>query len=140
MKVYNTNFLRGNQRFVVAILAGAISAIACAFAYAIIVNLLHFRSSLLYLAMAYGISYCVKTYGRGVDTKYCLIGAVFTLLSILLGGMLTVLLPLGFNLTFVPAAFMMTLSSIFSFNFNGIIEMICIAYSLYLAYYNSRIV
>lgn len=140
MKVYNTKFLRGNQRLVVAIIAGVLSALACALGYAVFTSLLPIRTSLLYIAMAYAISYCVKTYGRGVDEKYCIIGAACTLLSIILGGMFVVFMHVGLHLSIIPAAFMMTLASIFDFSVYGIIELVCIAYSLYLAYYNSRIV
>ena len=102
MKVYNTKFLRGNQRFVVALIAGLASSVACAFAYAALISLLHFKSGLFYIAMAYGISYCIKTYGRGVEVKYCVLGAAFTLFSIILGEMLTILMSLGFSFLYIP--------------------------------------
>lgn len=140
MKVYNTKFLRGNQRLVVAIIAGLVSAVGCAVVYALLVMMLGFSSSLFYIAMAYAISYCVKTFGRGVDQKYCLIGALCTLLSIIVGDMLMILIPMGFNLTLIPAAFIGVLYSFLNISVSGIIDLICIAYALYLAYYNSRIV
>lgn len=140
MKVYNTKFLRGNQRLVVALIAGFLSSVGCAFLYAILVSVLGFSSSLFYIAMAYAISYCIKTFGRGVDTKYCVIGAGFALFSILLSRILLIWMPLGFSLTLLPAIFMAVLQSYFEVSAGNIIELICIAYSMYLAYYNSRIV
>lgn len=140
MKVYNTKFLRGNQRLVVAIIAGLVSSIGCAFLYAILVSILNFSSSLFYIAMAYAISYCIKTFGRGVEVKYCVIGACFTLFSILLGRMLLIWMPLGFNLLLAPSLFLAVLESFFVVSGENIIQLICVAYSLYLAYYNSRIV
>lgn len=140
MKVYNTKFLRGNQRFWVAIASGIASGIGCAILYALLILLLGFSSSLFYIAMAYGISYCIKTYGKGVEQKYCVIGLCCTLGSIILGRMLLMLIPLGFTFAYIPVAFLSVLYSFLDLSLSGIIELICIAYSLYLAYYNSRIV
>lgn len=140
MKVYNTKFLRGNQRLVVAILVGLLSSIACAAVYALLVSLLRFNTSLYYIGMAYAISYCIKTYGRGVDTKYSIIGTCFTLFSILLGKSLLMIIPFGFNFTLLPMAIMAVIQSSLIFNTRALIELVFIAYALYIAYYNSRIV
>lgn len=140
MKVYNTKFLRGNQRFSVALLVGIVSSIACALAYGIIVNVLHFNTSLFYIAMGYGISYCIKTYGRGVEVKYSVLGALCTLFSILLGNVFVILFSIGFQLVYIPVAFVSVLYSFFQIDLYTVIELICIAYSMYVAYYNARIV
>ena len=140
MKVYNTNYLRGNQRFMMAILAGVLSSIACAIVYGIIVNVLHFNTSLFYIAMGYGISYCIKTFGRGVEVKYSVLGAVCTLFAILLGSVFVILFSIGLHIMYLPAAFVSVLYCLVQIELYTIIEWICIAYSMYVAYYNARII
>lgn len=140
MKVYNTKFLKGNQRFVRAILAGVGSALLCALGYALIESILPWNFPLFYIAMAYGVSYCIKTYGKGVEMKYCIVGVVCCVLSVILGKLFLYMYPFGFNLSLIPYILRIVLQSFFVMNVNGIIEIVCFAYAIYVAYYNSRIV
>lgn len=139
MKVYNTKHLNNKQRFSLAILAGIISALLCGFLYAVIEMMLPWHIPLLYVAMAYGVSYAVKIYGRGVQPKFTAVGIICVILSIIAGYLFSYMFAFGFHALFIPTYLAVLLSSIFSFDLRGIIEIICIAYAIYIAYYNSRV-
>lgn len=140
MKVYNTKNLNNKQRFPIAIAAGLISALVCGFLYAVIEIILPVHFSLLYAAMAYGVSYAVKTFGRGVQPKFTAVGIVSVILSILFGYIFIFIMSIGFNFELLPLYLQTVLISMLTLDFHGIIELLCIAYSLYIAYYNSRII
>lgn len=140
MKVYNTKNLNNKQRFPIAILAGLLSALVCGFLYAIIETMLPLHFPLLYAAMAYGVSYAVKTFGRGVQPKYTVIGIISVILSILFGYIFVYVMSAGFDFVFLPFYLKSVLVSMLSLNLHSIIELLCIAYSIYIAYYNSRII
>lgn len=139
MKVYNTNLLNNKQRFPIAIIAGIICAIICAFLYALIETMLSWHIPLLYIAMAYTISSAVKKYGRGVQAKYSAIGVGCFILSVVLGYLFYYTMMFGFSLELLPFYFKLMVRTIATVDLYGIIEMLCFAYSVYLAYYNSRI-
>lgn len=140
MKVYNTKFLKGNQKMRRAIGAGIISALLCAIAYALIESILPWSFSLFYIAMAYGVSYSVKTYGKGVQTKFSTVGVVCTVLTIILGKLILYMYPFGFDFVLLPYFLKLVLQSFFVLTPHGIIELLCFAYAIYVAYYNSRII
>lgn len=140
MKVYNTKHLNNKQRFPIAIAAGLISALVCGFLYAIVEIILPLHFPLLYAAMAYGVSYAVKTFGRGVQPKFTAIGIISVILSILFGYVFIFVISSGFNFALLSLYLRSVLMSMLTLNFHGIIELLCIAYSLYIAYYNSRII
>lgn len=140
MKVYNIKNLNNKQRFPIAIVAGLASAIACGFLFAIIETILPLHFPLLYAAMAYGVSYAVKTFGRGVQPKFTAVGIVSVILSILFGYVFVFIMSIGFNFELLPIYLQTVLMSMLTLDFHGIIELLCIAYSIYIAYYNSRII
>lgn len=140
MKVYNTKNLNNKQRFPIAIAVGLVSAIVCGFLFAIIETILPLHFPLLYAAMAYGVSYAVKTFGRGVQPKFTAVGIVSVILSILFGYVFVFIMSIGFNFELLPLFLQTVLVSMLTLDFHGIIELMCIAYSIYIAYYNSRII
>lgn len=140
MKVYNTKNLNNKQRFPIAIAVGLVSAIVCGFLFAIIETILPLHFPLLYAAMAYGVSYAVKTFGRGVQPKFTAVGIVSVILSILFGYVFVFIMSIGFNFELLPLYLQTVLVSMLTLDFHGIIELICIVYSIYIAYYNSRII
>lgn len=140
MKVYNTKNLNNKQRFPIAIAVGLVSAIVCGFLFAIIETILPLHFPLLYAAMAYGVSYAVKTFGRGVQPKFTVVGIVSVILSILFGYVFVFIMSIGFNFELLPLYLQTVLVSMLTLDFHGIIELMCIAYSIYIAYYNSRII
>ena len=140
MKVYNTNLLNNKQRFPIAIIAGVVSAIACAFGFALFEKMVGWHISLLYVAMAYGISSAIKYYGKGVQPKFSIIGVVCFVLSVVLGFLFYYSMVAGFSFAMLPYYFSMMVRSITTLTPSGIFEMLCLAYSIYLAFYNSRII
>ena len=139
MKVYNTNLLNNKQRFSIAFLVGIICAIICAFLYALIESMLSWHIPLLYVAMAYTVSSAIKKYGRGVQPKFSAMGVGCFILSVVLGYLFYYTMTLGFAFDLIPFYFKMMIRTIATFDIRGIIEMLCFAYAVYLAYYNSRI-
>ncbi|NBK97967.1 MAG: hypothetical protein EOM50_08105 [Erysipelotrichia bacterium] len=141
MKVYNTKHLNNKQRFPIAIIAGLISAILCGLLFAIIEIILPLHIPLLYAAMAYGVSYAVKTYGRGVQTKFTVVGIVASILSIVFGYAFIYFISMGGEtILSLPTYLEMVFASMLRLNVHGIIELLCVAYAIYIAYYNSRII
>lgn len=140
MKVYNIKNLNNKQRFPIAIAAGIASAIVFGFLFAIVETILPLHFPLLYAAMAYGVSYAVKTFGRGVQPKFTAVGIVSVILSILFGYVFVFIMSIGFNFELLPIYLQTVLMSMLTLDFHGIIELLCIAYSIYIAYYNSRII
>lgn len=139
MKVYNTNLLNNKQRFPIAIAAGIISAFACALAFALFEHFIGWHFSLFYVAMAYGISSAIKYFGRGVQLKFSIVGVICFILSVVLGFIIYYSFSGGFSFQYLPFYLSMMMRTLTTINFSGIFEMICIAYSIYLAFYNSRI-
>ncbi len=138
MNVYNLKNLKNKQRFQVAIIVAIVSAIAFALLYAIVKNMLHMHIPYLYIAFAYGISELIKKVGRGVAVKFSYLGAIATALCIVLTYFFYFILFYGVS----DIAFILQyiIRDIFTLNISGLIEIGLIIYSIYLAYYNSRII
>ncbi len=140
MKVYNTNLLNNKQRFPIAIGVGIVSAIVCAFGFALFESMIRWHISLLYVVMAYAISSAIKYFGKGVQPKFSILGVACFLLSLVLGFIFYYSMLGGFSFELLPYYLSMMMRSITRISINGIFEMLCIAYSIYLAFYNSRII
>lgn len=85
LKVYNKQALTRNQRFQKAVLYGGAATIASIIAYAIISSILPFQLSLLYVGFGYGIGYVIRTYGKGVQPRFSILGAGLAVLCFLIG-------------------------------------------------------
>lgn len=143
MKVYNSNFLKNKQRFPRAVIVGILASIGCAFLIAIYEKINPIPLSFtpfLYILSAYGISSAIKEYGRGVEAKYSYVGIACMVLCVLLSRFFWIIMMTGFELSFLGYYLNIALRSFFAMDINGIIDLACIAYAIYIAYYNSRIV
>lgn len=85
MEIWNARSLDNNQRFIAAIIAGLIAAIVLGLAYGIIYSLFHIMMSVLYIGIGYGVGQAVRKYGRGVHKRFAWVGAIMTLLAIIIG-------------------------------------------------------
>jgi hypothetical protein len=141
LKVFNTNSLGQNERFKKALLFGIPSSILLAIFLAIIQRLLSIRFSLLYILIGFLIAYILKKYGKGVQIRFSYLGAILTLISILLGDALTLTGTLVFqNPTILIQGLTITLRSWVSPNINNLLAMLFRIYAIYYAYNNSRII
>lgn len=85
MEIWNSRSLDNNQRFIAAIIAGLISAVVFGLAYGIIYSRLRIVMSVLYLGIGYGVAQAVRKFGRGVHKRFAVVGALMTLLAIMIG-------------------------------------------------------
>lgn len=138
MNIYNLNNLKNKQRFEVAIIVAILSAIVFAVVYAIIKNVFHVHIPYLYVLFAYLISELIKKIGRGVAPKFSYLGATAVIICIILSYIFYFVFFYGVSDIAFIIQYMMV--DIFTLNISGLIEIGCILYSIYLAYYNSRIV
>ena len=82
MKIYNARYLDNNQRFIAAIITGFIAAVILGNLYGLITAFLHIEFSLLFIAIGYGIAATLKHFGRGVHTRFMVVGAIMTFIAI----------------------------------------------------------
>ena len=85
MKIYNARYLDNNQRFIAAIITGFIAAVILGNLYGLITSFLHIEFSLLFIAIGYGIAATIKHFGRGVHTRFMVVGAIMTFIAIFIG-------------------------------------------------------
>lgn len=142
-QVFNTKLLTNKQRFYQGLLFGFLASVGCAIAYALFVELFHISFSILFLAFGYAISTVIQKFGRGVQQKYSIMGAIFTTFSLILAQMF-VLNPYGIGIILHPDLYVPVLELIFtqysSLSTNSILSLAFQAFSIYIAYVNSRIV
>ncbi len=138
MEIYNLKNLNHKQRFPVAIAVAIGAAVALAFIYAVFKYSMGLHIPYLYIAFSYAIAYAIKTVGRGVQPKFSYLGAGASILCIILSFYFYCLLFIG--LSDISFIFSYMFRSIFQLNITGLIEMACIAYSIYVGFYNSRII
>ncbi len=83
--VFNSEILNRNQRFIKALIAGSIAAVAFALAFAFLTHFItKYILSFLYIFIGMGIGTVIQRYGHGVQLKFSILGAVLTILSFIL--------------------------------------------------------
>ena len=134
MDIFNTKILNNRQRwnraFIYAIGATLISIFACA-----IIQMFLIRSSFVYLAAAYFISWIILESGHGVQKKFSILAAVCVVVTILLSDILFYIL-LGVS---PIAAIYLTFTNMLSVNLNNLLSLFIKAYAIYLAYGKARV-
>ena len=124
-KIFNSNALNRNQRFLRALILGTVSAVVLGIVYGLFSSTLRIEFSIVYLAIGYANAYVICNYGRGVQTKFSILGAVLTFVSIFIGDMIS-RYGLGFfgAFSFWPALFMMYLRSMLATNINSLLGLL----------------
>lgn len=134
MEIFNTRILNNRQRWnralIYAIGATLISVVACA-----IIQMFLIRSSLVYLAAAYFISWVILESGHGVQKKFSILAAVCVVATILLSEIFFYIL-LGVG---PVAAIYATFVGLLSIDFNNLLSLLIKAYAIYLAYGKARV-
>lgn len=141
LKVYNKLALTRNQRFQKAILFGGAATIASIIAYVVISTILPFELSLLYIGFGYGIGYVIRTYGKGVQPRFSILGAILMAICFLIGDAVVLA---GWGILLNPVA----LFNVTTFNLgyligggiNGLLSLAFRLAGVYFAYVESRIV
>lgn len=85
MQIYNTDGMDNNKRFVVAILVGIAAAIGLGLIYGVILSFVRIQMQVFYLFIGWAVGALIQKYGRGVGKRFCVVGALCTLLAIIIG-------------------------------------------------------
>ena len=88
LKVFNTPALTRRQRFGRALAAGSAAALAGVGLLVLIMEVFGFHTSLLYIAIGFGIGYAIQYFGRGVQLQFSLLAAGLTAAVMLVGDLL----------------------------------------------------
>lgn len=140
MQVFNTKNMKSNQRFVISILMGILSAIGLAIIYAWFKHAANISFSLIYVGIAYLIAQVIKYFGHGIDMKFSILGGACFLLSVFLTDIFMYFMDFQMiNMALVPYCIVYTLKSMLRFTPGAIIKLVCVIYGVYLAFYESRI-
>jgi hypothetical protein len=140
MQIYNADANRNKTRFIEAIGAGLLASIVLGTVYGIVVTILPIQMQIMYLAVGYGIGMVIQKVGHGLTKKFCVIGAVFTFLAIVIGDSISIF---GIQTFFAnllnPSAwvlFLQTWISLYlSTNINTILGLIFRVMGIYIGYH-----
>lgn len=141
IQIFNTHALTSQQRFTRAVIAGTIGAIVIAVVYGGLMQFINIESSLLLIAVGYGIAMVVQKAGRGVQQRFSILGAVLCVFAILIADIITYF---GFsallNPTIWPACFTALMQMYLSLEYRSLLSIIFRAAAVAVAYQYSRIV
>lgn len=134
MEIFNTKILNNRQRWNRAVLyatgATLISILVCT-----IIQMFLIRSSFIYLAAAYFISWVILEAGHGVQKKFSILAAICVIATILLSEIFYyVLLGVG-PISAVYATFV----GLLSVDFDNLLSILIKAYAIYMAYEKARV-
>lgn len=134
MEIFNTKILNNRQRWnralIYAIGATLISIVVCALIQKFLI-----RSSLVYLAAAYFISWIILESGHGVQKKFSILAAICVILTILLSEIFYYILFIGNPV----AAVYYTFVSMLTIDINNLLSLLIKAYAIYMAYEKARV-
>lgn len=143
MIIYNAGNIDHNKRFILSILIGTTAAVGLGLAYGAVQRMLHIEMEIVYIFIGWCIARLLQNVGHGVTMKYSVLGAVLTVIAIVVGdlaagfgfaGMISVLVHPSFWLSAVQMIIITKLSSIW-----GILGIVFRAAGVYTAYTGSRI-
>ncbi|MEG0077552.1 hypothetical protein [Anaerorhabdus sp.] len=141
LKVFNTQALTKNQRFQRGILAGVVATIVLMVAYGWLSQMLRIEFSVAFLLIGYGIGWAIRTYGRGVQMKFSILGAVCAVVCFIGADMISYF---GFSVftdfNIFIYAFQTYLKILLSTNFNSLLGILFRVGGVYAAFISSRIV
>lgn len=106
MKIYNTKALTRNERMVRGIIAGLIAAIGCGLILGYVLQFVEITFNIMYLAVGYGVGYAIRTYGKGVQVQFSILGAVLTFVGLLIADVIGYF---GFAFLLNPGAYLLVI-------------------------------
>lgn len=96
--------MRDEQNFLNGAIMGAIAAVAGAVIWAVITFLVKYQIAWMSVGMAFLVGFAVRRWGRGMEKKFGILGAVLSLAGCILGNILSLALLLSQNaLEFFPS-------------------------------------
>lgn len=139
MKVYNTRALSRNQRFKNALLFAIPSTLGIALVLGFALRLMPIQFEIMFLAVGYAIGYVIRTYGKGVQTRFSVLGAVCCFVAIVMADAIAMA---GIGGMFNPMLWVFVVMSYFSSlgSLWGILGILFRIGAISVAYEQSRIV
>lgn len=139
LQIFNTSGLSQKQRFLQALVAGALASIVFIFAYFLISKLMYsigIEFAYAYIAIGYGIGWVIKKTGHGVQMKFSVLAAVLCVIVIIIGDMVTV-----FPMELIFSDFLFCLQTVirFYFSLDFIISLVFRILGVAMAFGNARV-
>lgn len=140
-KVFNTEALSRNQRFQKALIAGILATLVFGIGYGIIASSLRIEFSVVFLLIGYGIGWAIRTYGRGVQVKFSILGAICAAVCFIIADMIAIGgFSVFFNFQYFLMVFQVVFSRLVSLNPSSLLALLFRVGGVYAAFYSSRIV
>lgn len=137
-RIYNSFKLNSNQRFLNAILYGIPTALGLGIAYGYISRILPITFSIVYVGIGYLIGMVIQKFGRGVQVKFSILGAVLAGIAFVLSDVVRY-----FGLSLNPIILyqaVLIITQVYLGSINGLINLLFFAWGIVTAYNKSRII
>ena len=139
--IYNKRALTRNERFIKALIYGGLATLGMALVYGIVSSITPFEFSIVYVLFGYGIGYVIRTYGKGVQPRFSILGAGLALLCFLIGDAIVIA---GWGALLNPPLFIQAITynvgAMLGSGINGLLGLAFRLAGVYFAYVESRIV
>lgn len=139
MKIYNTRALTRTQRFQNALLVSIPATLGIALVLGLVLRVMPIHFEIMFLAVGYGIGYVIRTFGKGVQTRFSVLGAICAFLAIVMADAIAMA---GIGGMFNPMLWVFVVMSYFSSlgSLWGILGILFRIGAISVAYEQSRIV
>ncbi|HCT62968.1 MAG TPA: hypothetical protein DIC19_02570 [Erysipelotrichaceae bacterium] len=137
-RIYNSFKLNSNQRFLNALLYGIPTALGLGIAYGYISRILPITFSIVYVGIGYLIGMVIQKFGRGVQVKFSILGAVLAGVAFVLSDVVRY-----FGLSLNPIILyqaVLIITQVYLGSINGLINLLFFAWGIVTAYNKSRII
>ncbi len=137
-RIYNSFKLNSNQRFLNALLYGIPTALGLGITYGYISRILPITFSIVYVGIGYLIGMVIQKYGRGVQVKFSILGAVLAGIAFVLSDVVRY-----FGLSLNPIILyqaVLIITQVYLGSINGLINLLFFAWGIVTAYNKSRII
>jgi len=137
-RIYNSFKLNSNQRFLNALLYGIPTALGLGIVYGYISRILPITFSIVYVGIGYLIGMVIQKYGRGVQVKFSILGAVLAGIAFVLSDVVRY-----FGLSLNPIILyqaVLIITQVYLGSINGLINLLFFAWGIVTAYNKSRII
>lgn len=141
MRIFNTTALTQKERFAKALIIGIGLAVVFIIVSTSIQKMLMLRSSVIYLLASLVIAQTLKKFGRGVQVKFAILGAILVFAVIFFSEIFIVF---GYQVLLQPEVFTYAIKYVFtswlSIDISNLISLLLKVYAIHYAYTNSRII
>lgn len=141
LQIYNKNAVTKHERFIRGCIAGFASSLILAIIYGIISSYLLITFEIFYIAIGYGIGYSIQHFGRGVQVRFSVLGAICATFCFILADMISIGgFSIFINFNFFITVFRFVLASLFSTSINSLLGLLFRIVGIMTAYQTSRVI